>query len=121
MSRVRVDGVRTRREPLIYAQVLFVVAAAVAAYDGLGGMRRYNEGGVSSSLHTAAQRGEWKGRAADAQPAQGLRAQVAVERGLATGAPRAPQRLVVLVPLQRLARSQIDQAGEDVTKGRRRR
>ena len=38
---------------------LVVVAAAVAAYDGLGGMRRYNEGGVSSSLHTAARRGEW--------------------------------------------------------------
>ena len=38
---------------------LVVVAAAVAAYDGLGGMRRYNEGGVSSSLHTAARRGGW--------------------------------------------------------------
>ena len=40
MSRVRVDGVRTRRETLIYAQVLFVVAAAVAALRGDGRSRR---------------------------------------------------------------------------------
>ena len=40
MSRVRVDGVRTRRETLIYAQVLFVVAAAVAALRGNGRSRR---------------------------------------------------------------------------------
>ena len=40
MSRVRVDGVRTRRETLIYAQVLFVVAAAVAAMRGDGRSRR---------------------------------------------------------------------------------
>ena len=39
MSRVRVDGVRTRRETLIYAQVLFVVAAAVAALRGDGRSR----------------------------------------------------------------------------------
>jgi hypothetical protein len=36
---VRVDGVRTRRETLIYAQVLFVVAAAVAALRGDGRSR----------------------------------------------------------------------------------
>ena len=40
MSRVRVDGVRTRRETLIYAQVLFVVAAAVAALRGGDGRSR---------------------------------------------------------------------------------
>jgi hypothetical protein len=40
VSRVRVDGVRTRRETLIYAQVLFVVAAAVAALRGGDGRSR---------------------------------------------------------------------------------
>ena len=37
---MRVDGVRTRRETLIYAQVLFVVAAAVAALRGGDGRSR---------------------------------------------------------------------------------